>query len=268
MLEGRAAIQEALRLALDTTQSVTESGAASGAVFALDERDRRQPALFVDSPRTIERRCARSYLRCTGAGTPSPSQCSGRSGGRARPGGVNVEFMASVTIALVRGIFRNPASLPSPSAGDVIEPLSRLWATGSSLRPEPYGVANAPAPSHDRLGMPACAASRATRALTMARVRPAVADEDSPFTPSSGPAVLDVGRLPYLAERRDQRGPGRGAGAARWRCRCPHHEFSHPFHGLSNVPGEPIRDDDVNLAKGRRVPRYCRRSSVRSLSGT
>ena len=132
MLEGRiAAIQEALRLALDTTQSVTDNERRLlKAVFALDEHDRHWPALFVEFTahaarnEKVREKLSEMYRRWHTFTVTMLRE--GQEAGRVRVD-VDVEFMASVTIALVEGVLTQSRLAPeSIRLEAMIEPLSRL----------------------------------------------------------------------------------------------------------------------------------------------
>lgn len=132
MLEGRiAAIQEALRLALDTTQSVTDNERRLlKAVFALDEHDRHWPALFVEftahAARNERVRAKLSEMYRRWHTFTVTMLREGQEAGRVRLD-VDIEFMASVTIALVEGILTQSRLAPeSIRLETMIEPLSRL----------------------------------------------------------------------------------------------------------------------------------------------
>lgn len=140
MLEGRIAhLQDTMRQALDTTQSVAENQRrVLEAVFALDKKDPHWPALFVEfvahAARNdrVREKLYEMYQRWHRFTVAMLEE--GRTAGRVRED-VDLEFMASVTLALIEGSLMQSRLAPgSVRSGALVEPLSRLL--GEWLEPQ------------------------------------------------------------------------------------------------------------------------------------
>src|SRR3990170_1618322 len=140
MLEGRIDnLQDTMRDALDTTQSVADNERRIlEAVFALDKNDKHWPALFVEfiahAARNdrVREKLHEMYRRLHRFTVEMLEE--GRRTGRVRTD-LDIDFMASVTMALVEGSLMQSRLAPeSVSLDKMIEPLSRLL--GDWLEPQ------------------------------------------------------------------------------------------------------------------------------------
>ncbi len=141
MLEGRIDnLQDTVREALDITQPVADNERRIlEAVFALDQKDTHWPALFVefvahaarnDRVRQKLHEMYRRWHRFT-----VEMLEAGRQAGRVRKD-LDIEFMASVTMALVEGSLMQSRLAPeSVNLTKMVEPLARLL--GEWLEPQP-----------------------------------------------------------------------------------------------------------------------------------
>ena len=141
MLEGRIEyLQETMRGALDTTQSVADNERRIlEAIFALDKKDKHWPALFVEfvahaaRNERVREKLHEMYQRWHRFTVEMLE--AGRKAGRVRED-LDIEFMASVTMALIEGSLMQSRLAPeSVSLDKMVEPLSRLL--GEWLEPQP-----------------------------------------------------------------------------------------------------------------------------------
>ncbi|HET9476225.1 MAG TPA: TetR/AcrR family transcriptional regulator [Dehalococcoidia bacterium] len=140
MLDGRIdVLQETMRGALDTTQSAAENDRrVLEAIFALDKQDRHWPALFVEFVAQAARnervrgKLNEMYRRWHSFTVELLEE--GRLAGRVRKD-LDVDFMASVTMALIEGSLMQSRLAPdSVNLDSMVEPLSRL--IGDWLEPQ------------------------------------------------------------------------------------------------------------------------------------
>ena len=141
MLEGRIDyLQDTMRQALDTTQSVAENQRrVLEAIFALDREDKHWPALFVEfvahaaRNERVREKLQEMYRRWHSFTVELLEE--GRKAGRVRED-IDIDFMASVTMALIEGSLMQSRLAPKPVRLDaMVEPLSRLL--GDWLEPQP-----------------------------------------------------------------------------------------------------------------------------------
>jgi AcrR family transcriptional regulator len=132
MLEGRIdVLQETMRGALDTAQSAAENERrVLEAIFALDREDRHWPALFVEfvaqaaRNERVREKLNEMYRRWHSFTVELLEE--GRLAGRVRKD-LDVDFMASVTMALIEGSLMQSRLAPdSVNLDSMVEPLSRL----------------------------------------------------------------------------------------------------------------------------------------------
>lgn len=132
MLEGRIeTLQETMRGALDTTQSVAENERRIlEAIFALDKKDRHWPALFVEfvahaaRNEKVREKLHEMYRRWHSFTVEMLEE--GRKARRVRTD-MDLDFMASVTMALIEGSLMQSRLAPeSVRLDDMVEPLARL----------------------------------------------------------------------------------------------------------------------------------------------
>lgn len=132
MLEGRIdVLQETMRGALDNAQSAAENERrVLEAIFALDKEDRHWPALFVEfvaqaaRNQRVREKLNEMYRRWHNFTVELLEE--GRLAGRVRKD-LDVDFMASVTMALIEGSLMQSRLAPdSVNLDSMVEPLSRL----------------------------------------------------------------------------------------------------------------------------------------------
>ena len=132
MLEGRIeTLQETMRGALDTTQSVADNERRIlEAIFALDKKDKHWPALFVEfvahaaRNEKVREKLHEMYRRWHSFTVEMLEE--GRKAGRVRTD-MELDFMASVTMALIEGSLMQSRLAPKPvRLDDMVEPLARL----------------------------------------------------------------------------------------------------------------------------------------------
>lgn len=132
MLEGRIdVLQETMRGALDNAQSAAENERrVLEAIFALDKEDRHWPALFVEfvaqaaRNQRVREKLNEMYRRWHSFTVELLEE--GRLAGRVRKD-LDVDFMASVTMALIEGSLMQSRLAPdSVNLDSMVEPLSRL----------------------------------------------------------------------------------------------------------------------------------------------
>lgn len=132
MLEGRIdVLQETMRGALDNAQSAAENERrVLEAIFALDKEDRHWPALFVEfvaqaaRNERVREKLNEMYRRWHSFTVELLEE--GRLAGRVRKD-LDVDFMASVTMALIEGSLMQSRLAPdSVNLDSMVEPLSRL----------------------------------------------------------------------------------------------------------------------------------------------
>jgi AcrR family transcriptional regulator len=140
MLEGRVAnLQDTIREALDTTQPVADNERRIlEAVFALDKNDKHWPALFVEfvahaaRNERVREKLHEMYRRWHRFTVEMLEE--GRKAGRVRID-LDIEFMASVSMALVEGSLMQSRLAPeSVNLSKMVEPLSRV--VGEWLEPQ------------------------------------------------------------------------------------------------------------------------------------
>ena len=140
MLESRIDfLQETMRGALDTTQSVADNQLRIlEAIFALDKKDKHWPALFVEfvahaaRNERVREKLHEMYRRWHSFTVEMLEE--GRQAGRVRED-MDIEFMASVTMALIEGSLMQSRLAPdSVSLDKMVEPLARLL--GEWLEPQ------------------------------------------------------------------------------------------------------------------------------------
>lgn len=132
MLEGRIdVLQETMRGALDPAQPTAENERrVLEAIFALDKEDRHWPALFVEfvaqaaRNERVREKLNEMYRRWHSFTVELLEE--GRLAGRVRKD-LDVDFMASVTMALIEGSLMQSRLAPdSVDLDSMVEPLSRL----------------------------------------------------------------------------------------------------------------------------------------------
>lgn len=132
MLEGRINyMQDTMRQALDTTQSVAENQRrVLEAIFALDRNDRHWPALFVEfvahAARNdrVREKLGDMYERWHGFTMEMLEE--GREAGRVRED-IDIGFMAWAIMSLIEGTLMQSRLAPETVRLDaMIEPLARL----------------------------------------------------------------------------------------------------------------------------------------------
>jgi AcrR family transcriptional regulator len=141
MLEGRIEyLQDTMRQALDTTQSVAENHRRIlQAIFALDKKDKQWPAVFVEflanatRNERVREKLSDMYDRWHRFTIEMLEE--GRRAGRVREDR-DLAFMASVTMALIEGTLMQSRFAPRSVRLDaMVEPLSQLlgdWLETSS----------------------------------------------------------------------------------------------------------------------------------------
>ncbi len=141
MLEGRINyMQDTMRQAMDTTQSVAENQRRIlEAIFALDRNDRHWPALFVEfvahAARNdrVREKLSEMYERWHRFTVEMLEE--GRRAGRVRED-IDIEFMASAAMSLIEGTLMQSRLAPETVRLDaMIQPLARLL--GEWLEPQP-----------------------------------------------------------------------------------------------------------------------------------
>lgn len=132
MLEARMDyMQDTMRQALDTTQSAAANQRrVLEAIFALDKKDKHWPALFVEFAAhavrndRVREKLQEMYRRWHAFTVEVLDE--GRRAGRVRED-LDLDFMASVTMAVIEGSLMQSRLAPKPVRLDAtIEPLSRL----------------------------------------------------------------------------------------------------------------------------------------------
>ncbi|HLA82955.1 MAG TPA: TetR/AcrR family transcriptional regulator [Thermoleophilia bacterium] len=140
MLEGRIDyLQDTMRDALDTTQSVADNERRIlEAIFALDKKDKHWPALFVEfvahaaRNERVREKLHEMYRRWHRFTVEMLEE--GRQAGRVRTD-IDIEFMASVTMALIEGSLMQSRLAPeSVNLDKMVEPMARLL--GDWLEPQ------------------------------------------------------------------------------------------------------------------------------------
>src|SRR3989304_1860306 len=128
MLEGRIeTLQETMRGALDTTQSVADNERRIlEAIFAPDKKDKHWPALFVEfvahaaRNERVREKLHEMYRRWHRFTVEMLEE--GRQAGRVRTD-IDIKFMASVTMALIEGSLMQSRLAPkSVSLDEMVEP--------------------------------------------------------------------------------------------------------------------------------------------------